>query len=137
MRVDTAAVTTPPAGYGTITDITLDRPQAGANAVSMSIGNQFNYLFSEYFKGILFVALCAFFIFIVPTFVVKPAMLRQMIFRGIKRTFDIIGSIVGLILTLPYSDQAGLSWTGLLFSGSGWSRSQETGPSLLPEDGFR
>ncbi len=101
MRVDAAVVANPSSGYGAITEIELDRPQAGGVAVSMSVSNQFSFLFSEYFKGILFVALCAFFIFVVPTFVAKPAVLRQMIFRGLKRTFDIIGSIVGLILTLP------------------------------------
>ncbi|MCK4631876.1 MAG: sugar transferase [candidate division Zixibacteria bacterium] len=101
MRADAAVVANPSSGYGAITEIELDRPQAGGAAVSMSVGSQFSFLFSEYFKGILFVALCAFFIFVVPTFVAKPAVLRQMISRGLKRTFDIIGSIVGLILTLP------------------------------------
>lgn len=102
IRTETAtAVSRAEVSYGYANGITITRPRAYDTAVSLSFSSQISYLFTEYFKGILFVLFCAVFIFAVPTFITKPASVRLMLGRILKRTIDIIGAVAGLILTLP------------------------------------
>jgi len=102
IRTETAtAVSRVDHSYGYANGITITRPRAYDTAVSLSLSSQISYLFTEYFKGILFVLLCTVFIFAVPAFITKPASVRLMLKRALKRTIDILGSITGLILTLP------------------------------------
>lgn len=58
-------------------------------------------MFTEYFKGILFVALSTVFIFALPAYLSRPAKAKAMLGRAFKRLMDIVGAIVGLILTTP------------------------------------
>lgn len=88
-------------GYGNASGISIGRPESSSNPVSLSLGDLASFYITEYFKGILFVLLSMAFIFAVPAFIVKPAKVKAMLGKSLKRTLDIIGSIVGLILTAP------------------------------------
>ncbi|UCG62273.1 MAG: sugar transferase [Candidatus Zixiibacteriota bacterium] len=72
------------------------------DAEAMGLSTQLSFIFSEYFKGLLFVLLMTTFIFAVPRVLTRRGSLGAMIAAFIKRTMDIAGSVVGLILTLPF-----------------------------------
>lgn len=84
--------------YGVAT--TLTRPAAVVEPMGLSA--YMSFYFSEYFKGLLFVLLCSVFIFAVPMALTKRGSLSAMISRFVKRTMDIVGSLVGLVVTLPF-----------------------------------
>lgn len=52
--------------------------------------------------GLLFVVVSTLYIFAMPSVITRPAALKNMLTRFVKRTVDIVGSIVGLILSLPF-----------------------------------
>lgn len=81
-------------------DITADEYVA-AVVPTMSIGEQLNYLYCEYAKGLLFLAVSVFFIFAIPATLAKSGGLVLMFKRFIKRTMDILGAAIGLVLTSP------------------------------------
>ena len=84
--------------YGTVT--TLSRPSSVAEPLGFSA--YLSFYFSEYFKGLLFVFLCSVFIFAVPTVLMRKGSLSSMTAIFVKRVTDIVGAVVGLILTLPF-----------------------------------
>lgn len=88
------------AGYGSAAVVDAVRVQR-TESVTLSHSQQLSFYYGEYFRGIMFVLATTFFILVVPAFMVKPARLRTMLNKVAKRTIDIVGSIVGLILTLP------------------------------------
>jgi lipopolysaccharide/colanic/teichoic acid biosynthesis glycosyltransferase len=65
------------------------------------LGDQLQFLYSEYFKGIFFVLASALFILALPTLITKRDELRAVAGRIAKRSVDIVGALVGMILTLP------------------------------------
>ncbi len=75
---------------------------AVADTESLTLAAQANFFFSEYFKGLLFVLLTSVFIFAVPAILTKRGSLLIMFGRFVKRSMDIVGSIVGLALTIPF-----------------------------------
>ncbi len=86
--------------YGMASSYTITRTMAQP-VQSLTLGNQFNYFFSEYFKGLLFVALSSVFIFAMPRVLTRPGTLRGILTDVVKRLMDMVGAVVGLILTLP------------------------------------
>ena len=72
------------------------------SSVALPADNLLNYLYCEYFKGFLLLALSLCFVFAVPTIVSRSGGLALMVNRTIKRTTDILGSVLGMILTLPF-----------------------------------
>jgi len=68
---------------------------------SMSISEQLHYLYCEYAKGLLFLAVSVLFIFAVPTALARAGGVALMLNSFIKRTMDILGAAVGLVLTSP------------------------------------
>ncbi|KAA3634812.1 MAG: sugar transferase [Calditrichaeota bacterium] len=62
---------------------------------------QVNFFFSEYFKGFLFVILTSVFIVAIPKLFTEQGTRRVALYNFMKRILDIVGSISGLILTLP------------------------------------
>ncbi|UCE25686.1 MAG: sugar transferase, partial [Candidatus Zixiibacteriota bacterium] len=87
--------------YGAASGLTAP-VSAVAGVESLTLADQVNFFFSEYFKGLLFVLLTSVFIFAVPAILTKRGSLLFMFGRFIKRSMDIIGSVVGLVLTLPF-----------------------------------
>ncbi|MEW6413418.1 MAG: sugar transferase [Candidatus Zixiibacteriota bacterium] len=59
-------------------------------------------MFSEYFKGLLFILVTSLFIFAMPMAVTRGGSLKGILMGFGKRFMDIVGSTVGLILTLPF-----------------------------------
>ncbi len=86
--------------YGIASTITVTRSVAESSQ-SLTLTSQFNYFFSEYFKGLLFVALSSVFIFAMPRVLTKQGNVRGILTDIVKRFMDIVGSIAGLVLTLP------------------------------------
>ena len=98
-----AATATARTAYSYGTAAGVDQPlsiyRPGATVFGFSA--QFNYFYSEYFKGLVFLALSLFIILAVPAFLTRTGGLKLMINRAVKRTTDIIAAAVGLILTAP------------------------------------
>ncbi len=87
-------------GYGSAS--TVESAQDATAAVSgLTFSEQINFLFSEYFKGFLFVILTSVFIFAIPKLMTEQRARQLAIYNFTKRSIDIFGAIVGLILTLP------------------------------------
>lgn len=95
------AVAPPSLNYGEAVGISIGRPESSSGPVSLSIGDMAGFYLTEYFKGILFVLLSMAFIFAVPAIILRPAKVKAMLGKSLKRTIDIIGSLAGLILTAP------------------------------------
>lgn len=85
--------------YGVATGASLP---AGTSlpAVSPDLPLKLRFLAGEFF-GFLFVLLSTMYIFVVPASLTRPAHLKVMVDRVLKRTLDILGAIVGLLLTFP------------------------------------
>jgi lipopolysaccharide/colanic/teichoic acid biosynthesis glycosyltransferase len=87
--------------YGVVSGVTAGMDRL-AQTETLTISSQLNFFFSEYFKGLLFVLLTSVFIFAIPLSLTKKNSLRLMFSAFVKRVTDIMGSVVGLILTAPF-----------------------------------
>jgi lipopolysaccharide/colanic/teichoic acid biosynthesis glycosyltransferase len=85
---------------GLTSEVEVGGVRAQASAV-VPLGDQLQFLYSEYFKGIFFVLASALFILALPTLITKRDELRAVAGRIAKRSVDIVGALVGMILTLP------------------------------------
>ncbi len=88
------------AGFGAAAGVDAVRIQH-SESVTLSYSQQFSFYYGEYFKGIMFVLATTMFILVVPAFLVRPARLKAMLSKVAKRTIDIVGALMGLILTSP------------------------------------
>lgn len=86
--------------YGYVSTTTI-QPKTGESTVKMSFADTVNYLLTEYFKGFLFVMFCSVFILAIPKVITHSGSVKLAMYSFMKRTLDIFGAIVGLILTLP------------------------------------
>jgi lipopolysaccharide/colanic/teichoic acid biosynthesis glycosyltransferase len=68
--------------------------------VTPDIPLKLHFLAGELF-GFMFVLMSTVYIFVVPASLSRPALIRAMIDRTVKRTLDILGAIVGLVVTSP------------------------------------
>jgi lipopolysaccharide/colanic/teichoic acid biosynthesis glycosyltransferase len=87
--------------YGSASSLELDSLSGQSVSVSLGIWQQLGYFYAEYAKGLLFVLASAAVILLVPAAVMRPAKLLGYVIRFCKRTMDILGALVGLILTVP------------------------------------
>jgi lipopolysaccharide/colanic/teichoic acid biosynthesis glycosyltransferase len=85
-------------GVATAADHSIALP----SATTLSLGRQLSFLWAEYILGVLFVVFSTLFILVMPSTLTKPGSLAGLAYRATKRTMDIFGSIVGLIVTLPF-----------------------------------
>lgn len=69
-------------------------------AISVPVSTRTAFMFAE-ITGLLFVALTTFYIFAVPTSLTRGGRIGIMISDITKRAFDIVGAILGLVLSLP------------------------------------
>ena len=69
--------------------------------LSVDLGTKLRFLGAE-ITGLWFVLLSAMFIFAVPATMTRAGQISVMVNRGLKRTVDIIGALVGLTLSLPF-----------------------------------
>ena len=70
-------------------------------AVTPDITTKLRFLTGEFF-GFVFVVLSTVYIFAVPASLSRPALMKAMVNRTIKRTLDIIGASLGILLCLPF-----------------------------------
>ena len=69
-------------------------------AVTAPVSTRFAFMSAE-ITGLLFVAFTTFYIFAVPTSLTRGGRIGLMVSDITKRAFDIVGALVGLILSLP------------------------------------
>ncbi|HOD65909.1 MAG TPA: sugar transferase [candidate division Zixibacteria bacterium] len=79
-------------------DVSLDHAVA---TPYLGLVEQVKYFACEYLHGLLFVACSMLFVMAFPAALTKPAKVKAMVNRGVKRTLDIVGAIIGLTLSLP------------------------------------
>lgn len=96
---DSVAVARSHSGYGVAES--YDGARSYPVDLSVDLGTKLRFLGAE-ITGLWFVLLSAMFIFAVPANMTRAGQLSVMVNRGIKRTVDIIGALVGLILSLPF-----------------------------------
>ncbi len=84
--------------HGAATKISSYEP---APTGSLTITRSISFLYSEYVVGVLFVALSSIFILTMPSSLTKAGAMNALFQRVFKRTLDIVGSIVGLVLASP------------------------------------
>jgi lipopolysaccharide/colanic/teichoic acid biosynthesis glycosyltransferase len=94
-----AAASTAEYGYVSSPEAAADTVRA---AVDSSLWTQLQFLWGEYFKGILFVLASTVFILAVPALVTRKERVVELAGMVAKRTMDIAGSLLGLLLTLPF-----------------------------------
>jgi lipopolysaccharide/colanic/teichoic acid biosynthesis glycosyltransferase len=82
--------------YGSADTITI--PPIALPSQQPSV--RFKFLLGE-LSGILFIDLSTVFIFAVPASLAKRGTLKAVMNRLIKRTIDVLGSLIGLVLTAP------------------------------------
>ena len=87
--------------YGVASGMDLSNPYLYTPDIAYDLIFKFKFLIGEIF-GLLFIVLTSFYIFAVPDFITKPYRLKMMFNNAIKRTLDIIGAVVGLIIALPF-----------------------------------
>ena len=92
------AIPARPASYGVASSIETARVAAPPR---LTFFERLSYFNAEYFKGILFVLASALFIVAVPLALMNRGRLMAMVNRTAKRSLDILGATIGMILTLP------------------------------------
>lgn len=95
-----AAYSSEAISYGSVSEITFPQPQAVVNG-SLTLAQRANYLYCEHLKGILFVLASAIFILAIPLAVTRAGWLKAMVQKVCKRSLDIIGALIGVVVTLP------------------------------------
>ncbi|MBK7143457.1 MAG: sugar transferase [bacterium] len=85
--------------YGVASSATLPAP-ASYPTLTPDFGLKLRFFAGETF-GFLFVMLSTLYIFVVPASLSRPALMKAMVNKVLKRSLDIVGSIVGLLLTSP------------------------------------
>lgn len=91
--------TTPQVGFASSREAVV--PRVTAPVYTPDIAFKSKFLLAE-LLGLLFVVISTVYIFAMPGVITRPAALKAMLTRFVKRTVDVIGSIVGLILCLPF-----------------------------------
>lgn len=86
--------------YGLASGVEVPARRCSPPAV-MTFYDQVRYFYCEYVKGVLFVACSLLFVFAVPVVLTRPDKLKVMVKKLIKRSIDIAGAAVGLLLTFP------------------------------------
>jgi lipopolysaccharide/colanic/teichoic acid biosynthesis glycosyltransferase len=95
-----AAVPANAMNYGVATAVDSAVPSYSISALDPTIGQQLRFFVGEV-TGLMFVAMTTFFIMAVPASLSRQGMLSGLMRRVFKRTIDILGATVGIILTAP------------------------------------
>ncbi len=86
--------------YGVVESFAVGESLGLSGGESLSWSKRLNFFLGET-TGILFIALSAFYIFVMPAALAKPGEIRMAGRRFIKRVLDILGASVGLVLSAP------------------------------------
>jgi len=85
--------------YGLASSAEISVPVSGV--ATLNFLGQLRYFYCEHFRGMLFLVLSLTFIFAVPVALIRPEKMKAVFNSFVKRSIDIIGAVVGLLLTLP------------------------------------
>jgi len=96
----TVAIQSSPLSYGTASSM-ANQSVPGMSAGSPDLALRLRVALGE-ILGFLFVLLSSAYIFVVPSSISRPALVKAMLMRTFKRSLDILGSVVGLILCTPF-----------------------------------
>jgi lipopolysaccharide/colanic/teichoic acid biosynthesis glycosyltransferase len=86
--------------YGVASGAEVSVP-ASPSLGTLNFLEQLRYFYCEHLRGILFLTLSLIFIFAVPLALIRPEKMKAVVNSFVKRSIDIIGAAVGLLLTLP------------------------------------
>ncbi len=86
-------------GYGLASGTEVS---AAAYPSTLSFLEQLRYFYCEYLRGMLFLTLLLGFIFAVPVALTERKRMKVLVNRFAKRSLDVIGAGVGLLLALPF-----------------------------------
>lgn len=101
MRSETAPVFRSAAvDYGVARSI--DLTPTASSGQSLTFLGQANFFFCEYIKGLLFVVACSLVILAMPKVITKQGRVKQLLSDFAHRSMDILGAVVGLVLTAPF-----------------------------------
>ncbi|MBN1211258.1 MAG: sugar transferase [candidate division Zixibacteria bacterium] len=87
--------------YGIASGLDLTRPYLYTPELAYDLIFKLKFFMAEMF-GLLFVLFSTFYIFAVPEALTRPEHLKVMFNNAVKRSIDILGAVVGLILALPF-----------------------------------
>ena len=96
----TAVVTQRDLNYGHIAEAGMPADSVSATPY-LSFTEQLRFFACEYLHGLLFVACSMLFVLAFPTMLTRPEQVKDMLGRITKRALDIVGALVGLILSIP------------------------------------
>lgn len=99
---ETAALTRADYAYGTASGLDSSISASSSTATTLSLSEYLNYFYCEYLKGMLFLAVSIGFILAVPVALSRVSGLISMMYSIAKRFMDIVGSLLALVITLPF-----------------------------------
>jgi lipopolysaccharide/colanic/teichoic acid biosynthesis glycosyltransferase len=85
--------------YGLASGAKVSVPASPATTINFL--EQLQYFYCEHIRGMLSLALSLVFIFAVPVALTRPEKRKAVVNSFVKRSIDVIGAAVGLLLTLP------------------------------------
>ncbi|MBD3403301.1 sugar transferase [candidate division GN15 bacterium] len=91
----------PNTGYGFVTGREITVPERVAPSYAPDVAFKSRFLLAE-LLGLFFVAFSTLYIFGLPSVLTKPGQMKLMVQRAVKRSVDLVGSLVGLTLCLPF-----------------------------------
>jgi lipopolysaccharide/colanic/teichoic acid biosynthesis glycosyltransferase len=86
--------------YGVADTFPVSRPYGGQSIAAPGLVKNLKFFVGE-ITGLLFIALSTVYIFVMPMSIARPGELKSLVNRMMKRTLDILGATVGLLLALP------------------------------------
>jgi lipopolysaccharide/colanic/teichoic acid biosynthesis glycosyltransferase len=86
--------------YGVADAFPVGTPFGGHTVASPGLLKNLKFFVGE-LTGLLFIVLSTSYILAMPASITKPGELKSLVDRTMKRTLDIIGAMVGLLLSLP------------------------------------
>ncbi len=95
-----AVVTQRDYNYGSASGVSIPA-NSSASTPYLGLIEHLKYFACEYIHGLLFVACSMLFVIAFPTALTRSAEVKAMIGRFCKRSLDIVGAIVGLLLSAP------------------------------------
>ncbi len=87
--------------YGIASGLDLTRPYLYNPDLAYDLAFKMRFFIGEMF-GLLFVLFSTFYIFAVPEVLTRPERIKALFNSLLKRTIDIVGAVVGLLLTSPF-----------------------------------
>jgi lipopolysaccharide/colanic/teichoic acid biosynthesis glycosyltransferase len=96
----TVATGSPALRYGMTESFVINRPHRSIATKPISASKKLKFLLGEV-TGLLFIVLSTLYVFVMPASLTQAGGLKAVMNRTLKRTLDIVGATVGLLLAAP------------------------------------